>query len=101
MVGRLAAKADNPVLAEQLWGHEPELPRSLLYFLEDVQFLDVERELGALRLGYSRGFVPGGLIVPVPSTSCARPRSPRRSWLAFWRVPLLECAMRSQLLLGI
>lgn len=63
-VGRLAAKAYAPELATQLWGLAADDAYSLMYFLESVEPVELDREAVMTALGYSWRFVPRGLMIP-------------------------------------
>lgn len=62
--GRLTGKAYAPELASQLWGLDPEDERALMYFLDQIEQLDLGREEVAGAFGYGARFSPAGLMVP-------------------------------------
>lgn len=60
--GQVVAKIENERLGGLLWEFVPNKPWSLIYFLEDIKIINIEKSKLVSALGYNKQYVVPGII---------------------------------------
>lgn len=61
-IAKVIYKLESALLGEALWSVVPGLPWELIYFLEDINRINVPKEKLVSALGYDQGYVVPGIV---------------------------------------